>query len=143
MNPTYPATFLCRANDTMGWGYACGGAFPRGAEEIALAQTHVMPPQGANWTIKNDYTELHLVGGRDTLVMVKFPGISATNAPTVTNARVVVSSVSQPSVTITTLTLSPPTTLPGTQDNDSRIATDRFWTTIPGRFIQPLSLIHI
>ena len=134
-----PTTRLqCRVDDTKKWGYSCGGAIPRGAEEIALAQTHVVAPQGTNWTIQNRFTELHLVGGRDALVMVKFPGITATNAPSVTSARVVLTSATS----TTAILLSPPSTLPGTQDDEAPLATDRFWAVIPGRLIKPNTSIR-
>ncbi|EFA86031.1 hypothetical protein PPL_01264 [Heterostelium album PN500] len=48
-------------------------------DDIKFAQTHIVAPEGKKWINKNDNVEvnLHLVGGRDTLLMVKYSGVVA------------------------------------------------------------------
>lgn len=47
--------------------------------QLSLAQTHVMPEAGLQWTLANAKEELHAIGGREALVLIKLAANDAVN----------------------------------------------------------------
>lgn len=96
-----------------------------------LAQTHVMPEQGLSW--KNSEGEeigqLHLTGGRDTLVMLSFK-----NREPVQNPKLEVWLNQQKQ---TEIALKLPKDLPPTEDQGAPYGRDLYHALVPANYVKP------
>lgn len=95
---------------------------------IEFAQTHVIPEAGLNWTTPNDKQSLHLVGGRDTLVMVAI-GQADVLQPVVEAWK--------NGVKLGSMALAAPVSLPPTEANGAAYAANRWSATMPGAWLVP------
>jgi hypothetical protein len=95
---------------------------------VQFAQTHVLPEAGLSWKTSNDSASLHLVGGRDALVMLAISQADVQN-PTLQAWK--------DNVQLGSIALNPPANLPVTEANGVRVATDRWSATVPGAWLTP------
>jgi hypothetical protein len=99
---------------------------PLTLSKIEYAQTHVIPETGLAWTIPNDSQSLHLVGGRDALVLVSI-GQADVKAPVLEGWR--------SGARIGSLPLNPPASLPATEAGGTPYASDRWSVTVPAAWL--------
>ena len=95
---------------------------------LEFAQSHVVPATGLAWTTPNDSQTLHLVGGRDTLALVKL-GQADVQSPVLEGWR--------NGARLGTVVLAAPTALALTEAGGARFASDRWSATIPGAWLTP------
>lgn len=94
---------------------------------LEVAQTHVLPPGGRAWKLPGISRELHLVGRRATLMMLKLDAPAASPALEAWDAKKKLGSVS----------LDDPSKLPPTEAGGAPYATDRHSATLPAEWIVP------
>lgn len=105
-----------------------------GLVTLELAQTHVLPPDGLNWTLRNGSgtvtaTEsLHLTGGRAALALVKLSATDASN-PRLEGRR--------GATVLGTVPLAPPAQLPPTEASGPAYASGTHSATLPGDWLRP------
>ena len=95
---------------------------------IEFAQTHVIPEAGLSWTTPNDSQSLHLVGGRDTVVLV------ALGQSTITNPSI---EAWHNNAKLGSVALAAPAALAPTEGGGAPYATDRWSATVPGDWLRP------
>jgi Peptidase M66 len=95
---------------------------------VQVAQTHVLPATGLNWTLPNATGQLHLVGGRDALVLVRL-GTAGLLNPVLT--------AWQAGVSLGSVALQPPSALPPTEDGGPALGTDLWSATLPAAWVLP------
>ncbi|GAM27447.1 hypothetical protein SAMD00019534_106230 [Acytostelium subglobosum LB1] len=106
---------------------------------LRFAQTHVIPAQGLNWKTRNNQTtELHLVGERDTLVLVEFEDVIEPTyrprlqvwLPTANNQSIV--------ELATTIDMNLPIELPPTESNGTMYgANNTYSVRLPAKYVLP------
>ncbi|WP_178372490.1 M66 family metalloprotease [Massilia sp. CF038] len=96
--------------------------------KLEFAQTHVMPEAGLAWTTSKDRQSLHLVGGREALLMVVL-GQADAQQPQVQAWK--------QDVLLGSMALSAPSSLPLTEAGGTRYAQDRWSATLPGAWLVP------
>lgn len=101
---------------------------PLGFSGLELAQTHVLPPEGKRWTLSAATESLHLVGGRDTLALVRIAQRDAVDP---------VLEAWADGARLGTVSLDPPELLPPTEAGGATYASDRYSATIPGDWMRP------
>ena len=120
------------ADGSAGTSGAAGGTTSLPALSIAhleLAQTHVLPESGLAWAPPSPASaseSLHLVGGRDALVLVKLSAMDA-KAPII--------EALQGGTSIGTVPLAPPTSLPSTEAHGPAYAADLYSAMLPASWI--------
>ncbi|GAM21546.1 hypothetical protein SAMD00019534_047210 [Acytostelium subglobosum LB1] len=100
-----------------------------------FVQTHKLPPQGLQWTLKGKTSELHLIGDRETLLMIQ-PKPTATygfNSPPTVQITCTIDN-KEYSVVLTT---NPPDQLPPTEAKQPPIATNAYSVRITREFVRP------
>ncbi len=95
---------------------------------LQFAQSHVITAEGTSWTLRNGTTNLHLVGAKSALAIVRF-GAQAVTEPTIEAVR--------NNTSIGTLRLAPPSSLPTTAGNGAPFATDAWTVDLPAAWIAP------
>lgn len=117
---------------------ACGGGGGGGEEltvlppiavsSLKLAQTHVLPAAGKQWTIKGSTVELHQVGGRAALALVDLTpsGLSGLKL----EGQVGSSSLGA-------VTLDGNTALPANEDASLRYSSTAYVATLPQAWLKP------
>ncbi|GAM27452.1 hypothetical protein SAMD00019534_106280 [Acytostelium subglobosum LB1] len=107
-------------------------------KNLNFAQTHVIPAQGRKWTTpNNDTTVLHLVGERDTLVLVEFEDvIEPTYRP---RLQVWLPTANNQSIydLATTIDLNLPSELPRTESNGTMFANNTYSVCLPAKYVLP------
>ncbi|GAM27451.1 hypothetical protein SAMD00019534_106270 [Acytostelium subglobosum LB1] len=107
-------------------------------KNLNFAQTHVIPAQGRKWTTPNNSTnELHLVGERDTLVLVEFEDvIEPTYRP---RLQVWLPTANNQSIydLATTIDLNLPSELPRTESNGTLFANNTYSVRLPAKYVLP------
>ncbi|GAM27450.1 hypothetical protein SAMD00019534_106260 [Acytostelium subglobosum LB1] len=107
-------------------------------KNLRFAQTHVVAPEGRRWrTPNNDTTELHLVGERETLVLVEFEDvIEPTYRP-----RLQVWLPNSKNQTIydlaTTIDMNLPIEMPPTESNGTLFANNTYSVRLPAKYVLP------
>jgi hypothetical protein len=94
---------------------------------MEFAQTHVLPEAGLSWTLTNATGNLHLVGGRDTLVLVALQG---SPVHPVIEAR-------QGNTLLGSMALNDPALLPPTESSGPSYAVNRWSAVLPAAWMQP------
>ena len=115
-------------------GGSTGGGSPPVAVKTALtiskaevAQTHLIPPEGLNWSLKNS-EPLTLAAQRDALVLLRLGSADAQNP---------VVEVLKDGAVLGKLALTPPAQLPPSEGLDTPYGND-FWSlTLPANLVQP------
>ena len=102
---------------------------------LELAQTHVLPPEGRSWTLRNGSgtvtasESLHLTGGRGALALVQLSATDAVN-PVVEGLRGTTS--------LGTVALAEPSALPATEPSGGEAyASNKYFATLPAGWMQP------
>ncbi len=99
-----------------------------GLASVELAQTHVLPPQGKQWTLGNASESLHFVGQRAAFALIQMTQADAID-PALEghlNGR-----------SLGTVPLSLPSALPATEGGGPAYAADRYSATVPSGWMQP------
>jgi hypothetical protein len=115
-------------------GGSTGGGSPPVVVKTALtiskaevAQTHLIPPEGLNWSLKNS-APLTLAAQRDALVLLRLGSADAQNP---------VVEVLKDGTVLGKLALTPPAQLPPSEGLDTPYGND-FWSlTLPANLVQP------
>ncbi len=115
-------------------GGSTGGGSPPVVVKTALtiskaevAQTHLMPPEGLNWSIK-DSAALTLAAQRDALILLRLGSADAQNP---------MLEVLKDGAVLARLALTPPAQLPPSEGLDTPYGND-FWSlTLPANLVQP------
>ncbi|EFA85682.1 hypothetical protein PPL_00911 [Heterostelium album PN500] len=104
---------------------------PNKASKIRYVQTHVIPAEGLSWSLPKKNSSLHLVGIRDTMILVDFEGNVNDSAPEI---AVYEGHCVNPSII---LTLNTPDKLPPTESNGTAYSKTSYSVTIPAKYVKP------
>ncbi|EFA85683.1 hypothetical protein PPL_00912 [Heterostelium album PN500] len=104
--------------------------------KIRYVQTHVIPAEGLSWTLPKRNASLHLVGVRDTMILVDYSG-TVSGVPQI---QIYAKGASTASVT---LTLDPPNKLPPTESNGTAYSTTSYSVKIAAKYIVPFMKVVV
>lgn len=95
---------------------------------VAFAQTHVIPAEGLSWTSRDGTANLHLIGDRQALALVRL-GVDAAIAPAIEARR--------DGVVLGSIGLAAPSDLSPSEGGGTSYASDAWSAELPRAWIKP------
>ncbi len=103
-------------------------AIPLDMVSLQMAQTHVLPAEGLQWTLANATESFHVIARRDALALVQLPYSDAVH-PVIEGWL--------GTTLLGTVSLSAPSALFGTEAHGPLYAQNRYSALIPAAWVQP------